>query len=101
MWKWTEVYSCSAWEIASDMKWKEICGSVETKRKVKRKEKQWNFVKGKKCHFFALSSEKKHTYRFSLIKNRFLLIKASFATYFYYILLKYNVYFSYSIVSNH
>ena len=91
------VYSCSAWEIASDMKWKEICGSAETKRKVKEKKNSEILSKEKKCHFFALSSKKKHTCQVSYQ----LKMLASFATYFYYNLLKYSVHFSYGIVSSH
>ena len=55
------VYSCSAWEIASDMKWKEICGSVETKRKVKEK-KNSEILSKEKNAIFLLSPQAKSIY---------------------------------------
>lgn len=53
------VYSCSAWEIASEMKWKEICGSAETKRKTVKVTNEKNVIlcpspQGKNiCHGFV------------------------------------------------
>lgn len=36
------VYFCLVWEIVFDMKWKEICGSVEKKEKRKKEKDKKN-----------------------------------------------------------
>lgn len=71
------VYSCSVWKIASDMKWKEVCGRVETKKEEREKWKTEIFSK-KKYHSLPSPQGKKHIYHvFYQLK-----MSASFASYF-------------------
>ena len=51
------------------MKWKEICGSVETKRKVKEKKNSEILSKEKNAIFCSLLKQKAYISSFLAIKN--------------------------------